>query len=267
MKIDDYFQQVTADPEATTRSQLTPSPLLHSLFANIGAVSEAQIREWAAPIYCTRFDRRLRANRRWKGQRTGVDWPEGIVMDPALVGTVHTHPYAKKLSEQAKVGFSIGDLKFYAQMQQNAPIKMHFVVCCRTVFLAVFRRKTVTFLARDGWDALETDENESDDYLLRHLDPDPRRAKQIKLARELDRDVADQSGDIDGSARIERALLGAAPDYAAYRWQANRRMIRAAAARLRFDLYWGKLGGTLHLKSNRTYLSGGVKGSWQKVFG
>lgn len=267
MKLDAYITQVLAEPAATTRSQLTPSTGLHSLLHNIGAISETEIREWAAPLYRSPHNGRLNSNGRWRGGRTGVNWPEGIATHPGLIGTVHTHPYAKKLHDDAKVGFSIGDLSFYAMIHDNAPIKVHFVVCCRTVFLAVYRQRTITQLADNQWTALETDENRSEAHLLRHLDPDPMRASNIKANLELDVLLADQAGDINRSGQLERAMYARAPGYARVRWHANRHMILAAARQLRFDLYWGALGGTLHLKSQRTYFSSGLKGKLQHVFG
>jgi len=267
MQLDAYFREVTQNPTATTRSNISLSGRLTTVLTQLGSISEAQIREWAVGIRFNGFANRLAMTHPWKGERTGVDWPPNLVMDPGLVGTAHTHPYAKKLSRTAKVGFSMGDLSFYAQMQQGAPIKTHFVVCCQTVFLAVYRDVTRTQLADDDWQALGTDENECDDLLLRTLHPNRFQASQIRDIAALAWDEADQAGQIDQSAAIERGLYQRAPGYVNLRTQANRRMILNAARVLRFDLYWGHLGGTLHLKSSRAHFSGGLKGQIQRAFG
>jgi len=273
MLLDDYVTAILNAPRTRTRSKITVGPALRTSLRMLREISEEQIREWGMPVKRNPHTLDLRGGHPWQGQRTGVDWPEHVIYDPARIGTIHTHPYAKKLDPNAKIGFSIGDFTMYgATHPAGSPVAVHFVVCCHTVFLAIYRDVTQLEMADDGWQALETDENESDALVLRQLrrelGPDNNRSPQQEYEF-LKNDVLelDMVGRIDESGDLERRFYAAIPGYIAKRSAANKSMIQRAANQLRFELYTGRIGGTLTLKSNRVYFSGGLKGKRQRLFG
>lgn len=267
MLLDEFVAQVIEEPTATTRSKITLSNALTASLYHLGNTSEAQVRQWAMPLKLNPRTGQLVTGGPWRGARAAVDWPERVVFDPELIGTAHTHPYAKRLSPDAQVGFSIGDLSFYTRVHEGRPITVHFVACSRTLFLAIYRHVTRTTLTHREWQDMETDERACARLVKASIGPDPVRAEAALDEMLGEVTGADRAGRIDEAAETERAFFERIPGYVALRSKANHDMIRDAARSMRFDLYWGRLGGSLHLQSNRTHGSSGLKGIWQQVFG
>lgn len=247
MLLSEYIYYVMHNDTYRTKSQLQLDLNLAGSISALRDISEQGIREWGMMLHWADRSGNFRTGQPFEGSRTAVGWNPQALQSSTYIGTVHSHPYEKKLGKA--VGFSMGDFVFFGEnAPQFFPIGVNFVVSCDTLYLAVYRACTRRLISTELKMNLDTDEDESEDYLIRKLGG---RGDIDRIM--LDVNIADQEGRIDESAEIERALYDYVSGYNHVRVAANKQMMRNAAQVMRFELYWGRLGGTLHLKSARAY--------------
>lgn len=251
MKLSKYVRAIIGDPSFATRDRLTIDHHLIGDLTRLRKLSEAEIREWGAMLYWSSHLEQIQLAGTIRGKRTYVDWDPGGFVAPTCVGTVHTHPYEKKLGRGTAVGFSIGDFVFYGEnVPEHYPCAVHLVLSSKMVFVAVYRDRTRRAIGDTEKHNLETDETEAETHALTFLGPQGRRLHDEAI---MNAQIADQEGRIDESGAIERDFFAAIPGYVEVRVGANRRMIRRAANQLGAELYWGALEGTLERLSFPVY--------------
>jgi len=190
MDLNTYARTIIGDPTFQTKTHLVvPQGLLFPL-QQLREVSENEIREWGAPILWQGNALGLQVGNGFRGGREGVNWdPNFHVGIPNRIGSFHSHPYRKKLSPKAAVGFSIGDVVFYAETYPaNYGVGINFVTSGNKLFLAVYRQSTRLHIDDNEKHGLETDENEAEAYLAVRLGP---QWQTLKANAEILRDEAE----------------------------------------------------------------------------
>lgn len=263
MELNNYVRAIIEDPTYQTKHHLTVPHQLIQFMTVIRESSENEVREWRALVLWEELNHRLVMRDPARGARTYVDWPEDLTARyPNYIGTFHTHPYRKKLSADVAVGFSIGDFVFYAeQYPPNYPVGVNMVVSGDKLFVAIFREVTRKVIGDDEKHEMETDENEAEAH-ARAIVGNAFNTQLMQL--EEDRQNAEQEHGVDAGAEVEREFYAGIRGYVRVREDANLRMIRSAARRLQFELYIGRFGGTLHLKSDMLHFAPGLKGWHQR---
>lgn len=250
MLLSEYVEAIIKKPSHVTKSELQVDGNVVTRLSEARDLSEETIKELGMVIHWLPKMRRLMCGRLIVGQRTAVDWPEGEFKAPDYVGTVHTHPYRKKLGAEGEIGFSFQDFDFYGgNFPRWMPVSVNFVVSNSRVFLAVFRDITLKNVSTELFRRMNVDEHQADQYLMRH---GVTREQIIGLTEKVSE--LQNLGKLEESARIERDFYRKVRGYLNIRLLANRNMIKESARAMRFEAYEGRLGGTLRLQSNKVYL-------------
>lgn len=270
MQLSKYVAKIIADQKYPTESSLTIDGTLLYDFQRIRDYSEQEILEcgaalhWVPPVGT--MSGRLSMGATIIGERTSVLWNPGEMMDPAYIGTFHTHPYKKKLATEAAVGFSIGDFVFYAENHPMGRPGVHVVVSGHRLFLLIYRHITRRTISDAEKHAFETDENESEQYFQQVTGMNPTQYQNAYMDMEIDR----QGKNANESGRIEREFYEQAPGYTQFRMDANKKMIVRTANTLKAELYMSSHRqdspmGVVSLKSAQVCFGHGAVASFQRT--
>lgn len=109
--------------------------------------------------------------------------------EATYIGDCHTHPYLRKMGDDAEIGPSSGDYKEWGTYPPNGyNIAVHFVISIRKVFLVFMRIKTIA-----DRDSGKTESQTLNDYCNNNLelaiaanDDYPKLSYQAKLERRKD---------------------------------------------------------------------------------
>jgi hypothetical protein len=144
MYVDKYATAIRNNPLMPEPHMLQISGTLGAGFIQIRNEAEEEGIEYGCNLYLIRDT--VEVGRVRKGEQTSVDLGTTRQSKNELyVGDFHVHPYRRKMSSKATVGFSTGDIDSYLTTKtRRSYVRFHFVFAGTELWLIVMYRWTKT---------------------------------------------------------------------------------------------------------------------------
>ena len=160
----------------------------------------------------------------------------GASKDPDYIGDVHVHPYRRKMSATASIGFSTDDVASYMRKRGGPGMQdllhFHFVVAGPKVWLIVMYPWSDA--KPQGEQEVANDVNEA----MRFLGNDQGRYDKWRAGQHTINDAST----LDDKIGAERRMWDQIPEYPAVFAKANKTMNKTLADCHKYGLYIGRLG-------------------------
>jgi hypothetical protein len=234
MDLDDYVRDFGSNPFMTSPQSVNIRSTLARVLYLVRETAETEGVEYGRTLWYE--NGQIASGQTIRGEQTSVSLDTDVQATfDEYIGDFHVHPYRRKMSDTASIGFSTGDIETYLKTKrasnQVSALRLYIVVAGPKVWLIIiypWTQKDPQGQPKGTGDV---------EAALEYIDKTGKYDRWHSGVNEMN-----QAKSLDSKIAAEQRMWGDIPGYPAIFAKANKQMNRNLAEWHQYGLYIGKFG-------------------------